>query len=36
MKEKIMSENAEKCFKDKFDSQLVYRKYVSFIESFKQ
>ncbi len=33
---KIMSENAENCFKDKFDSQLVYRKYVSFVESFKQ
>ena len=29
----IMSENAKKCFQEKFDSNIVYKKYVKYIES---
>ena len=29
----IMSENAKKCFQEKFDSNIVYKQYVKYIES---
>ena len=28
-----MSENAKKCFQEKFDSNIVYKQYVKYIES---
>ena len=31
-----MSNNAKKCFHNKFDSEIVYNNYVSFVESFQK